>query len=202
MINYFDIGSYSGVTIELMLDVFRELNIEDFRMFGFEPREKNYLACYDSFNHGRCQIFRCALSDTIGQAKLYYSNNAGYGDSLYASKVNVSEEHEEVRTLIFSQWLKKWVPAYKKDHNILQINVEGAEWLILPEIIKSGVYKDIDLFLGENAVDMLKVPELKDKHQILVDKMKEHEIVMHRFVGNDLKKNADVKKLIKEMVKT
>lgn len=206
MINYFDIGSNIGITIKMMLDIFKDLEIEDYRIFGLEPNQSSYQHCINLFRTvEKIKIFQCGIADRSDNVKLYHSGGIEDGNSLFKTKNNIrQDDFEMVKVVKFSKFISKQVPSYKKDYNIIQANIEGSEWYLFNDLVDSGVYKDIDIFCGEGCpypVDLLKVSELGTfKYNQLGLLMNRHGIVFYRFSAYRLELNDDMNGLIKKIL--
>jgi len=81
------------------------------------------------------------------------------GNSIYRTKNNVTDNFEEVDSVIFSKWLKENVPSFTEDLNIMKVNIEGAELPLFKDMVNSDILKYFPLIIGAGH-DVDKVSEL------------------------------------------
>jgi FkbM family methyltransferase len=197
-VNYFDFGLWKGTEILWMETiVFPALGINNYHIYGFEAckayadRLKTVYA-----NHDKISIINKAITDESRKVKLYYAENK-VGHSIFSTKRNVSKNFEEVDGIIFSNWLKKNVPDYQNNFNILKVNIEGAEWHLFNDLINNDIDQYIDIYCGQGH-DVEKVEELRDKVQDYYKLLKDNKINLYRFTEYLPYKNDDMLSIIKE----
>lgn len=168
-INYIDCGLYRGTELGWFLDMGFEANC-----YGFEANPKDAEYCKDKFKYYKnVDIFNIAITDETKKVNLYLAD--GNGSSIFKSKNNVSDEFITVAGIKLSDFLIATVKP--NDINILRFNIEGAEWLLINDLVQSGVYTWIDLYLGAGvADDIRKVDELKDKEEEYIKLLNDHDI--------------------------
>ena len=198
---YYDFGLWKGTEINWMVNhVFPALNITDYKIYGFDACKQyaDHLSNVYSDND-RVTIINKAVVDEPRMVKLYHAANH-VGHSVFSTKRNVSENYEEVEGIVFSDWLKKNVKGYQMAFNILKVNIEGAEWYLFNDLVKSGVHENIDVYCGQGH-DVEKVGELEDKVEAYYQLLKDNDISLHRFTEYLPHKNDDIVSVIKEKMK-
>ena len=75
------------------------------------------------------------------------------------------------------------------------MNIEGAEWCLINDLVKTGLIDRFSIFLGTGH-DIDKVDELKDNVQEYYDLLACNDIVIHRYTEHKPENNADIASLI------
>ena len=121
-------------------------------------------------------IHEGAVSNYEGQASFYVTTNS----SLSSSLINRSNEYEtvEVKTKIYgiTSILKKNPGRIK----LIKIDIEGAEYDLLDESIKPELSSIFDYCAVE--VHYNKMPELKPRHDLIVQKIKDNQLTEKFFL--------------------
>ena len=150
-INYFDLGLHLGQELDWFVNgIFPELKIDNYTAHGFEACEEYCSECENKYNnHPKVNIHHLAISNKNEPVKLYYSEHP-MGHSVFDSKKNIrqSKEFEEVQGIKFSDWLRSNVPDFEQDINMIKINIEGAEWYLINDMVENDMVKDFDIFFG------------------------------------------------------
>mgnify|MGYP001196046024 FL=1 len=198
---YYDFGLWKGTEIHWMVNhVFPALNITDYKIYGFDACKQYADRLSNVYSdNDRVTIINKAVVDEPRMVKLYHAANH-VGHSVFSTKRNVSENYEEVEGIVFSDWLKKNVKGYQMAFNILKVNIEGAEWYLFNDLVKSGVHENIDVYCGQGH-DVEKVGELEDKVEAYYQLLKDNDISLHRFTEYLPHKNDDIVSVIKEKMK-
>lgn len=206
-INYIDLGLHLGFELEEMLiKIFPFLNLHNVKAHGFEASSKfanHNREKYSKFIYLDVDIYHAAISNSEEPVKLYKSNPAvspvaDLGNSIFKSKKNVSDKYETVPGVIFSNWLKKKVPNYKKEVNILKVNIEGAEYHLFKDMVENDLLQYFPLIMGAGH-DVDKVPELDSEEYWKL--IKDNNITIHRFCSDFKRdKNAYIPGLIQDAV--
>ncbi len=202
-VNYFDLGLHTGWELWGMLsETFPSCNITNYKAYGFEACQKFIDINADRYNHENfnVEIIHKAISNTEGKIKLYHVDKekqpGEVGHSIFRTKNNVTDEHEEVDSIIFSKWLKENVPNYKEDINIMKVNIEGAEWHLFNDMVDNDLLQYFPIICGAGH-DVDKVSELNsDKYWKLI---KDNNINIHRLCADwHTERNANIPELIRE----
>ena len=206
-INFFDLGSFDGMESKIILDVFEELNIDDFRVYAFEP-------CLDSFNkiknligeNNNVVLVNAGISDKNDKSKLYHSFSGNeVGHSIFSTKNNVFEnDYEEIDVVKFSDWCNKENVLVSECLNIIKFNIEGAEWHLINDLIDSNLIQHIHIFCGD-GIDIYKIAELNkfvDDYEL---KLKKFNINIIPFSAqgyeNEISRVSDEKNILKNKIK-
>jgi len=198
---YYDFGLWKGTEIHWMVNhVFPALNITDYKIYGFDAC-KQYADRLSKIyeDNDRVTIINKAVVDEPKMVKLYHAANH-VGHSVFSTKRNVSENYEEVEGIVFSDWLKENVKGYQMAFNILKVNIEGAEWYLFNDLVKSGVHENIDVYCGQGH-DVEKVGELEDKVEAYYQLLKDNDIGLYRFTEYLPHENDDIISVIKEKMR-
>lgn len=200
-IYYYDFGLWRGTEIHWMVNyVFPKLNITNYQIYGFEACKQYADRLKEMYaDNDRVEIINKAVVDEPKKVRLYHAANH-VGHSVFSTKRNVSDQYEEVDGIVFSDWLQQNVKAYKVAFNILKVNIEGAEWYLFNDLVKSGVHKHIDVYCGQGH-DVEKVSELESKVQDYYDLLEQNNIHLHRFTEYLPHQNDDIVSIIKNKLK-
>jgi FkbM family methyltransferase len=203
-VNYFDLGLHTGLELWAILsEAFPSCNITNYRAYGFEACQKFIDINIDRYNHHQnfnVEIIHKAISNTEERIKLYHVDKekqpGEVGHSIFRTKNNVTDEYEEIDSIIFSKWLKENVPSYKEDLNIMKVNIEGAEWHLFNDMVDNDLLQYFPIICGAGH-DVDKVSELDaDKYWKLI---KDNDINVHRFCADwHPERNANIPELIRE----
>lgn len=198
---YYDFGLWKGTEIHWMVNhVFPALNITDYKVYGFEACKGYADVLKNRYkDNDRVEIINKAVVDTPRTVKLYHAPNH-VGHSVFSTKRNVSKNYEEVEGIVFSEWIKENVKAHKIAFNILKVNIEGSEWYLFNDLVKSGVHKHIDVYCGQGH-DVEKVSELEDKVDAYYRLLKENDINLYRFTEYLPQKNDDIVSIIRDKMR-
>jgi FkbM family methyltransferase len=145
---YFDMGTHrEGAELALMVDTILPKICNHFEAYGFEANRGAYEQVKNKFTkQEHVSLFHKALCYTLptdGKIKLYHSAD-GVGDSLYRHGAS----YEEVETIRFSDWLHKNHIILKDKICLLRMNIEGAEYDVIQDLVASGFDKYIDGYYG------------------------------------------------------
>jgi FkbM family methyltransferase len=148
-------------------------------VYAFEPNPFAFKVLSSKFiNNQSIHCINKAVSLFTGKTPLYLHTNTNedsvkwsVASSIFLDKGNVSKENRlEVDSIDFSQFIR----SLGGDIFILKMDIEGAEYDILLDLIDKGVTKNIKYIFVETHVNRIK--SLEGKHAKLVSKIKEHNI--------------------------
>lgn len=127
----FDLGGYKG-------DFAHSIHTRyGCRVFVFEPVKHYYSECVERFKgNDKIVCLNYGLSDADGSLRI---SNEGDGSSII--KNNARPDSEEVFVKRFDT---QFAVLGVQHIDLLKINVEGAEFLILPHLIKCGLMPRIE----------------------------------------------------------
>jgi FkbM family methyltransferase len=149
---YFDIGvhKHAQELAFMVNDILPEV-AEQYTAYGFEASKKFISVAERKFiGKDNVYLINKALCNSVppgGKMKLFYKGEDGLGSSIYRSNGNLTE-YEEVKAVRFSDWLNSSEIVFEKNICIMRMNIEGAEYDVLEDLVHSGYYKCIDGFYG------------------------------------------------------
>jgi FkbM family methyltransferase len=184
MIYYFDIGMYHGEVTDKLIDIFEKTNV-DYLVMGFEPCKSSFafLEVKYALNE-KVKLHNVAVSDHVDtNGKLYYATTPA-GNSLCATKINVSTSHEGCKVIKFSELFKS-VPIEKTDFVIVKINVEGSEFEIYKDIISNNIHERVNYFVGSLG-DIYKIRKTEDEIGAFLQYLDTALIVVHELTPRKL----------------
>jgi len=146
-IRFIDCGANIGQSIEWARKMFKD---DDLLIDSFEPLPMNIVALNESFPpQSGLTIHEAAVSNRDGEATFFCQNlGARTGSSLIEGKTSTSRNDTcVVKTIDLAQWVKNNI----KDDEIaiLKLDIEGAEYEVIPHLLQSGIHKIIDYWLVE-----------------------------------------------------
>jgi FkbM family methyltransferase len=174
-IRFIDCGGNIGQTTEWALS---RLKNYDVHVDCFEPLPLNLEKIREK--HGsnvRVTIHNYAVSTIDGETDFYCQNHgARTGSSLVKGKEGLSEfDRIQVKTINLANWLNN---IKREDEElILKLDIEGAEYSVIPHLLENNVHHFIKIWLvefhgkkvGASKEDRLMESNLKDKVSHLID---------------------------------
>jgi len=148
---FIDAGAWNGISVSMFRKHWK--NHEEFEIYSFEcnPKYRNH------FNKLNVNFINKAIWTYDGVVNFYLGNDGrgnDWGSTLIKNKItgNIDPNKPvEVGCIDFSKWI---VDNFsKKDYIILKIDVEGAEWEVLPKMMRDGSIDYINELYGEWHVD-------------------------------------------------
>jgi len=146
-IRFIDCGANIGQSIDWARNVFKN---DDLKIDSFEPLPKNIEVLRENYSNSESlTIHEAAASQSDGEATFYCQNwGARTGSSLVAGKTSTSVEDAcNVKTIDLANWLKE---NLKEDEiTVLKIDIEGAEYDVIPHLFKNNIHNLVDYWLVE-----------------------------------------------------
>lgn len=201
-VNYFDFGLFDGEEINMFLNDIKDFNV-DVNVYGFEANPIFYEKIKNRFIHNnKIKIYNLAISDKNEKVKLYLEKT-GQGNSIFRTKNNVDpNNYYTVDGISFVDWLNDNLPNFVNDINIVRFNIEGAELLLINDMISKNVVKHFSLFLGSHiGVDILKVSEIKKEYQNYLKTLKDNKIEIKLYCKDLKNENVNLKEQFKKILK-
>jgi FkbM family methyltransferase len=194
MINFLDLGSHDGREIDNFIKIAEELGLS-YTISSFEANKDSYNYLVNKYKgNSKVVVYHNAISDKEVQVKLYLSSNT-QSHSIYSTKNNVTKDYEEVQAVTISSYLKE--DAF----NILRFNIEGAELPMIKELISSGKYSMVSLFLGaEVGADIKKCSEIAGEYNNYLKLLKDNGIVIHQWCADTPFSNTNLKGELKRLI--
>lgn len=184
-INYFDIGLHKEASeLRWVLDTVLQQQDCSFTAYGFEANPDSYeqaRQCVPQANNIR--LYNYAIINEqppSGTIKLYISKK-GLSDSIYRDNFG---EHIEVPAIKFSDFIQKENIDLVNSINVLRMNIEGAEYDVIQDLINSKLLQYFDRLYGMWD-DVSKTDHSKDLHFRMI--MKKHNIHQVPLNGRDLR---------------
>jgi FkbM family methyltransferase len=171
---FIDGGGNNGNSIEMFLRQYP--NSHEFEIYSFEPHPQMFkqLATKKS---NTIKVFEQALSDQEGVADFFLSSTP-FGSTLNSSKTTgrIGESGKiSVKTVDLSKFISE---NFKPDDFIiLKLDIEGGEYPVLSQLLRTGVVTYINKLYGEWHQHKLKNVTLVE-HNKLVEDLKEIELPM------------------------
>jgi FkbM family methyltransferase len=201
-VNYFDFGLFDGEEINMFLNDIKDFNV-DINVYGFEANPIFYEKIKNRFSHNnKIKIYNLAISDKNEKVKLYLEKT-GQGNSIFRTKNNVDpNNYYTVDGISFVDWLNDNLPNFVNDINIVRFNIEGAELLLINDMISKNVIKHFSLFLGSHVgVDILKVSEIQKEYQNYLKTLKDNKIEIKLYCKDLKNENVNLKEELKKILK-
>ena len=135
---FLDVGAHTGQTLKIAL----EKKYKFGKIYCFEPVPE---CCRQlkKFKDKKVVICQYGLWDKNKTGRLYAPKTKGA--SLFKDKFHQEVKSQEVKLVRASDWFAQ---NLKKNHRVyLKLNCEGAECIILNDLIASGEYKKIKVLM-------------------------------------------------------
>jgi len=159
---YLDVGTHrAGAELRWMAERVLPACTESFEAYGFEPSERSFVAAADALAHiPQVQMVRAALVHEVpdsGTVRLHTSAH-----SLRDSIHRVGDSYEDVEAHRLSDWLIAHDIDLDRAVCILRMNIEGAEFDVLMDLVERELSGKIDGYYGMWD-DLLKFDPQKDR---------------------------------------
>jgi len=146
---YLDLGTHKeGAELALMTDVILPRMCGAFEALGFEANQESFRQVNEKFFGKRhVSLFHKALCNAAppqGKIRLYHDGRGGTGDSLYRP----TDSYEEVEAVRLSDWLRARNIVLEDRICLLRMNIEGAEYDVLQDLVESGLAAHIHGYYG------------------------------------------------------
>ena len=174
MINFFDCGPLDGEEIQMFIDGCDY----DYHVYAFEAYKPFADNVKERFkNNKQVDVYNYAIG--TGKPSKLYLEPTGHGNSIYKTKNNVDpDKFIKVKSIVLSDWIKKNVKSFDTTLNILRFNIEGAELLLMNDIVETGTL--FDIYLGSTP-DIQKVAEIKAMYLQYTKLLKDNNINVKPF---------------------
>lgn len=167
-----------GANVGLITDIGLFVGME---VYAFEPSKSAFKLLKKKYEHNtKVHLYQQAVSHKAEQVTFFVDECSLYDQG--ATIVSSGEQHiyngkqsYRVDCVRLSEVLKKTILSQHKKIHLLKLDVEGAEFAIIEDLIESGVYKEItfivcethERFFGKAGTKKLKhLHHLLDKHHI------------------------------------
>jgi len=182
---YLDLGTHKEAKeLTLMVNEILPRIADNFDAYGFEASEEFVKQARARFV-GRKNVHLihgalCHLLPSDGTLKLYKDAGDGLENSLYRSHFAA---YEEVGAIRLSDWLRDNHLDLLNTVCLLRMNIEGAEFDVVADLVASGLARCVDGYLGMWD-DLSKIDKQRDKEFRMF--LTGHHIFPFTFNGRDL----------------
>ncbi|QBQ54418.1 FkbM family methyltransferase [Nitrosococcus wardiae] len=147
---YLDVGTHKEAKeLSLMVNKILPRFSNNFQAYGFEASKELFNFAKEKFkNKKNITLIQAALCQTPpkdGKICLYKDSREGFANSLFREQYS---EHEYVKALRLSDWLKEEDIKLSRKISLLRMNIEGAEYDVVLDLVNNGVAKHIDGYYG------------------------------------------------------
>jgi len=141
-VHFIDCGANVGQTVRWVLGEYRDRLC---RIDSFEPQTENFKVLEERYA-GKEKVFlnQKAVWTEDGE-KIFFLQNWGArtGSSLVRGKSSTSQKTiEKVECIDLARWIRENTIA--ENYNILKLDVEGAEYDIIPHLLEMNIHNIID----------------------------------------------------------
>jgi FkbM family methyltransferase len=144
---FIDCGANIGQSIDWARKVFEN---DDLKIDSFEPLPRNIEVLRENYPESETlSIHAAAASQFDGEATFYCQNwGARTGSSLVEGKTSTnSEDACRVKTIDLAKWIKENI--LEDEIAVLKIDIEGAEYDVLPHLFDNKTQDLVDYWLVE-----------------------------------------------------
>ena len=179
---FLDVGAWDGISVKLFRKHWK--NHEEFEIHSFEcnlnllerlKKEKN-INVYDT----AAWVYDGTVDFYMAPPEFPYSFTLC--SSLIKEKTTGNLDIKnpvKVKCIDFSKWIMDNLS--KEDYIILKMDIEGAEWEVLPKMMKDGSMDYIDEFYGEWHVG--KVGKTKEDLSVMKENLEKYNLEMRHWCG-------------------
>ena len=144
---YFDLGTHRKAgELFLMVNKILPYICEKFKAYGFEAIQEYYKEAKERFvgkeNIEIIQACLCYKVPDNGYIKVYKNES---GSSVYRSN---KDNYENVKAMRLSDYVSRNNLDFEKNIVILRMNIEGAEFDVISDLVENGLAKNIDGYFG------------------------------------------------------
>lgn len=160
-----DLGTYDGNAVQKIIE-----KEKPEKVFLFEPqKELNRRLKYLFQNNNKIKIIKAAATTKNGNTKLWHTKSGLTGSSIHKNRTGTINEHENIKTINFSEWTQKNLK--QKDYNILNVSIEGEEYNLITQLIKTKQINKINEIYVEWNNNKIGIS--KEKHWKLIKQLKQ-----------------------------
>ena len=161
---FIDLGAYTGDTIKLAKQKFKDLD----KFIGFEPVPRFFEIAQKRFaNDKRVELYQLAASTKHKENEKFYISRLK-GSSLLSSKNNIKlNEYILITTIDFSEFIKE--KCSLNDDIILKVDIEGEEYNLFEHLIDNDTIKYFKKIYCDWHYTKTDVP--KQRHKDVVNKL-------------------------------
>jgi len=182
---FIDLGAYHGQMAQRFLSKKENPNEWECILFECNPLLSDY-----KYSLANAFIIKKAAWIEDGEIPFYLSKThpaMSQGSSCYEKKLTGNLDKERpvnVQTIDFSQWLKDRFDH--RDYIVLKMNIEGAEYKILPKMFLDGTINLISEIYIQWHWQKIQLPVYE--HTEIERELKSRHLIVHDGYSKDLKK--------------
>jgi FkbM family methyltransferase len=183
IVNYFDLGTHDDAfELRWVADEFLSTLPNPYKIYAFEANPNSFNKAVNNTTHiPNLKLYNVALVNgraELGKIRLYTGGN-GHADSLYRAK----NSYVDVSAKRISDFFREEKIELEKGINILRMNIEGAEYEVINDLIENDLVKYFDGFYGMwDDVSKINYEKSKEFRKIL----KAKKIYPYPFNGRDM----------------
>lgn len=185
---YLDLGTpKQGAELKWMAERVLPRLAANFEAIGFEANNESYGFVSEHIpDSGSVRVIHAALCHILpedGKVRLHKDTQGGLGDSLYRETAS----YDEVEALRLSDFLREHDALSGRRIILLRMNIEGAEFDVIKDLVDSGLASRIDGYFGMWD-DLSKIDLQRDEEFRAF--LEENRIVTFPFNGRDMGSSA------------
>jgi FkbM family methyltransferase len=182
---YLDLGTHKkGKELAWAINNVLPHMCNNFEAYGFEASQESFKQVSEEFTKTKnVSIFNVALCHVLpkdGKIKFYKDMKTGASDSIYRQ----SAHYEEVKAMRLSDWLSENNIVLENKIILLRMNIEGAEYDVIKDLVERGLTKYIDGYYGLWN-DVCRIDKQRDDEFRAF--LKKNQISSFTFNGRDLR---------------
>lgn len=179
-INYFDLGAHAGEEIDMFLSEIKNSGYQ-YSVHAFEAHPDYANKLTDKFKlDSNVFIHNFAITSMEQDMQLIklYLASSSEGNSIFSSKFNVSlNNYVDVIGISFVNWVKNNITDLDTCINILRFNIEGAELLLVNDIINQNFVNKFQVYLGSTpGADIRKCKEIAHLYESHINLLMDNNI--------------------------
>jgi len=161
---FVDVGAHDGQTLEEVVKPRHGFDV----IYAFEPMPDQYRTLRERFSDDpRVRLLNAGLADDVG-ARILYGDNSQMDATLYPTKRDIPDPSFQTKCL-FVRASTFFLALPAEETVVVKLNCEGAEVLILNDLIESGTIWRIHEAMID--FDIRKVDGHEHEEQEILDRL-------------------------------
>ncbi len=164
---FIDCGGYDGCSVRKFRKEFDPNN--QYHIVSFEANKK-FKDCYNDFSDH--EFYNKAVWVYDGSIDFFLDQKKGYGSSVIKEKKTGrldKENPDKVECIRLSAFVDSMAKQF--DQIILKLDIEGAEYAVLKDMLDTGVINRVSRLMIEWHYKKVNVPE--EEHNALLEKLRD-----------------------------
>lgn len=160
-----DCGASNGAAIDDLMDIYGAFDL----VYAIEPNPESLNCLREKKFPFEVVYLQNLVCSCDGVMKLFIGNDPTESSIFLEKRTGnlTSDNYIEVECLNFSKWLEQQF-CDQSNRIVCKMDIEGAEFDVLEDIIRTSQYKKIDEFLVEWHVSRLNQPWLLRLRRFLI----------------------------------